>query len=56
MQHLFMLNLLYKDNKFKELIKVESMLDNLAPGKKYENDILWTKIYLGVALLILTEC
>ena len=25
---------LYKDNNFKELIKVESMLDNLAPGKK----------------------
>ena len=42
---------LYKDNNFKELIKVESMLDNLAPGKKYENDILWTKIYLGVGLV-----
>ena len=42
---------LYKDNNFEELIKAEAMLDNLAPGKKYENDILWTKIYLGVGLV-----
>ena len=42
---------LYKDNNFEELINAEAMLDNLAQGKKYENDILWTKIYLGVGLV-----
>jgi len=42
---------LYKLNKFEELIKVENMLENLSPSVNYENDILWTKIYLGVALV-----
>ena len=27
------------------------MLKNLSPAGKYENDILWTKIYLGAALV-----
>jgi TonB family protein len=42
---------LYKVNKFEELIKVENMLENLSPSVNYENDILWTKIYLGVAFV-----
>ena len=42
---------LYKTNKFDELIKVENMLESLSPSKKYINDILWTKIYLGAAFV-----
>ena len=41
----------YKAGNFDEVTKVEAMLKNLSPAGKYENDILWTKIYLGAALV-----
>ena len=42
---------LYRSNQIEELIGIETMLKRLSPGKRYKNDIVWTMIYLGTALI-----
>jgi TonB family protein len=42
---------LYKAGKFKKLADVEKMLETLSPNNRSIDDILWTEIYLGMALI-----
>jgi TonB family protein len=42
---------LYKAGKYEKLADVEKMLKTLSPNNRSIDDILWTEIYLGTALI-----